>query len=203
MIVVGLTGGMGSGKSTVARLLADRGAHVIDADAVAREVVAPGEPALDAIAARFGDHLVRDDGSLDRAGLAALVFDDAAALADLEAITHPRIAARIESRLERLAGEAPGGTVAVVDHPLLVETGQADRFDALVVVLAPVDLRVERLLAGRGVDPDDARARMAVQASDDERRAAATHVVTNDGDLAELEREVDRVWRELERLAVA
>jgi dephospho-CoA kinase len=203
VVVVGLTGGMGSGKSTVARLLADRGAHVIDADAVAREVVAPGEPALDEIAARFGGHLVRDDGSLDRAGLAALVFDDETARADLEAITHPRIAGRIEARLERFAAEAPPGSVAVVDHPLLVETGQADRFDALVVVLAPVDVRVERLAAGRGVDPEDARARMAVQADDDERRAVATHVIGNDGDLAALEREVDRVWHELERLAAA
>lgn len=203
VFVVGLTGGMGSGKSTVARRLAELGAHVIDADAVAREVVAVGEPALAEIAACFGAHLLLDDGSLDRAGLAAVVFDDPEALAALNGITHPRIGERIEAHLERLRGELPADAVVVVDHPLLVETGQGDRFDALVVVLAPTELRVERLAAGRGIDPDDARARMAAQADDDQRRAAATHVVDNAGTLADLEARVDEIWGELRSVAAA
>lgn len=197
MYVVGLTGGIGSGKSTVAARLAARGAHVIDADAVAREVVAPGEPALDAIAERFGRDLVGPDGALDRAGLAAIVFDDDDALAALNAITHPAIAGRIAARLDELEASLPGDAVVVVDHPLLVETGQADRFDALVVVLAPVDLRIARLETHRGIDPDDARARIAAQASDEERRAVADHVVDNDADLDALGERVDDLWERL------
>lgn len=203
MYVVGLTGGIGSGKSTVAARLAARGAHVIDADAVAREVVAPGEPALGAIAERFGHDLVGPDGALDRAGLAAIVFADDDALAALNAITHPAIARRIEVRLAELETSLPGDAVVVVDHPLLVETGQAHRFDALVVVLAPVDLRVARLETRRGIDPDDARARIAAQASDAERRAVADHVVDNDADLDALGERVDDLWERLRVEAAA
>ncbi len=190
MYVVGLTGGMGSGKSTVARFLEELGLSVIDADEVAREIVAAGEPALAEIALRFGDHLVRGDGSLDRAGLAAVVFTDDEDLASLNAITHPRIAGRIAERLEALAAADPAPALAVVDHPLLVENGLADRYDAVVVVLAPAEERVRRLADGRGIDPDDARARMAAQADDRERRAVATHVIVNDGDLRHLQTQV-------------
>ena len=200
MRVVGLTGGMGAGKSTVARLLADLGAHVVDADAIAREVVEPGEPALVALVEQFGDGVLAQDGTLDRAALAAIVFHDDDARAALEAITHPAIRERIAARLAD-HGEAeqdePGERVVVLDHPLLVETGLAASLEHVVVVTAPVDLRVQRLAEGRGIDPDDARARIATQASDDERAAAATHVVANDADLELLEQRVRAVWADL------
>lgn len=206
MYLVGLTGGMGSGKSTVAAELTRRGAHVVDADAVAREVVAAGEPALDEIAERFGADVIRDDGTLDRAALAAVVFADDVARADLDAITHPRIGERIAARLADLAERHQDGdpAIAVVDHPLLVETGQARDFPAVIVVTAPVELRVRRLQEGRGIDPDDARARIASQASDDDRRAVATHVIDNSGDLDDLRARVGEVWTDLvERAGVA
>lgn len=200
MRLIGLTGGMGAGKSTVARLLTAHGAHVIDADAIAREVVESGEPALAAIAERFGDGVLRDDGSMDRAAVAAIVFDDEAALRDLEAITHPAIRTRIE---ERVAAHAeaersePEERVVVLDHPLLVETGMADALPVVVVVTAPIELRVERLAAGRGVDPEDARARMRHQIDDEQRAAVATHVVVNDGDEEQLATRVAAVWSDV------
>lgn len=206
MFVVGLTGGMGSGKSTVAAELARLGAHVVDADAVAREIVEVGEPALDEIRDRFGVGVLRDDGSLDRAALAAIVFRDETARADLNAITHPRIGERIAERVAALAGgprEHEGPRIVVIDHPLLVETGQAAHFPAVIVVVAPEDIRVRRLRDGRGIDPDDARARIASQASDEERRAVATHVIDNRGDLDQLRAEVERVWADLRARASA
>jgi dephospho-CoA kinase len=190
-IRVGLTGGIGSGKSTVAAMLAARGAVVVDADAIARALVAPGEPALAAIVERFGPGVLQPDGTLDRAGLAALVFPDPAALAALDAIMHPRIAARSAELLA--AAEAAGTTVVVYDMPLLVEQGLGDGFDVVLVVLAPRELRLARL-AQRGVAPADAAERMARQASDEQRRAAADVVVDNDGDLAALAAEVERAW---------
>ncbi len=193
MLVIGLTGGMGAGKSTVARLLVEHGAHVIDADEIAREVVAPGEPALAAIAEEFGDGVLTDDGALDRAAMAAIVFNDEERLAALEAITHPAIRGRIEARLAEHR-EADDGRVVVLDHPLLVETGLAADLEVVVVVTAPEGLRVQRLAEGRDIDPEDARARMRNQTGDEERRAAATHVVVNDGDLDELRARVAEVW---------
>jgi len=199
MYLVGLTGGIGSGKSTVAKRLAASGVAVVDADQVAREVVAPGEPALVEIAERFGGHLVGADGRLDRAGLAAVVFVDDDARRDLDRIMHPRIAARIAERVAALetGWDRPGPPLAVVDHPLLVETGQARRFDAVVVVLAPEEQRIRRLVDQRGLDEGDARARLAVQCSDEDRRAAATHVVVNDADLPALLAQVDALHRRL------
>ncbi len=193
MLVIGLTGGMGAGKSTVARLLAEHGAHVIDADEIAREVVASGEPALAAIVEEFGDGVLTDDGALDRAAMAAIVFNDEERLAALEAITHPAIRGRIEARLAEHR-EADDGRVVVLDHPLLVETGLAADLEVVVVVTAPEGLRVQRLAEGRDIDPEDARARMRNQTGDEERRAAATHVVVNDGDLDELRARVAEVW---------
>lgn len=193
MYVVGLTGGMGSGKSTVARLLAELGAAVIDADEIAREVVEPGEPALDEIAQRFGHEVLRPDGALDRRALATVVFGDDEARADLEAITHPRIHTRIRERLE---GHAHG-RVVVLDHPLLVETGQHRHVDAVVVVTAPLETRVERLAAGRDIAPEDARARIRAQSDDDARLAVADHVIDNSGDLRALEVQVEALWRKL------
>ena len=191
---VALTGGVGSGKSTTAALFARRGAAVIDADAVAREVVEPGSAGLAAIAARFGAHLLRPDGSLDRAGLAAVVFADAQALADLNAITHPLVAAR---SLELMA-DVPPGDVCIYDVPLLAEGGpfRPGDFDLVVVVEAPLPVRLSRL-AERGLPTDQARARIAAQATDEQRRAIADEVIVNDGRLADLEAQVDQVWSRL------
>lgn len=199
MYVVGLTGGMGSGKSTVARMLAELGAEVIDADRIAREVVEPGEPGLEEIRERFGREVLGPDGTLDRGALAAIVFSDDGARADLEAITHPRIHDRIR---ERLAGHA-SDAVVVVDHPLLVETGQHEGVDAVVVVTAPLETRVERLASGRDIDPDDARSRIRAQSDDEARLAVADHVIDNAGDLGHLSRQVEALWSELRSAAEA
>lgn len=200
MRLVGLTGGIGSGKSTVARLLASRGAVVIDADRVAREIVEPGEPTLGEIAERFGAHVITPDGRLDRQALADIVFPDTQARRDLEAITHPRIGERIEARIREIADEeAASGRerVVVIDHPLLIESGLADGFPVVVVVTAPEETRVDRLVRLRGMDPDDAWARIRAQADDDTRTAAATHVIDNAGDEEALRRQVDALADEL------
>ncbi len=192
MIRVGLTGGIGSGKSTVARLLAEHGALVIDADQIAREVVEPGQPALTEIAERFGPDVITTDGSLDRAALAAIVFADAAALADLNAITHPRIAARTA----QLIDAAPDDAVVVYDMPLLVENDLAEGWDHVIVVEADREVRVRRLIE-RGLDEADIEARMSRQASDEQRRAVADVVIDNSGDLDSLRAQVDHTWPHL------
>jgi dephospho-CoA kinase len=189
---VGLTGGIGSGKSTVARLLERAGAVVVDGDAIARELVVPGSAALEAIVARFGTGILRPDGTLDRPGLADIVFPDPAALADLDGIMHPRIAARSAELLAE--AERSGAPVVVYDMPLLVEQGGADAFDVVLVVQAPEPVRLARL-AVRGIQVADARERMRRQASDAERAAVADVVLDNSGDLAELEAQVERAWR--------
>ncbi|MDX1511226.1 MAG: dephospho-CoA kinase [Nitriliruptorales bacterium] len=202
MRLVGLTGGIGSGKSTVGQLLAARGAVVIDADLVAREVVQPGEPALDEIVTRFGRDVLDGEGRLDRPALAAIVFGDDDARRDLEAITHPRIGERILARIAEVAGrEHIDGEdhIIIVEHPLLIENGQAANYETLVVVLADEEVRLARLTGERGMDEEDARARMRAQATDEERRRAATHVVENNGTTAELQRRVDEVWTALTR----
>ena len=188
MLLVGLTGGIGSGKSTVAALLAERGAVVIDADAIARDVVAAGSEGLAEVVAAFGAWVLAPDGSLDRPVLAARVFADEAARRRLEAIVHPRVAAEIAARIAHLVADRalPPDAVVVVDHPLIVETGQQGRFDAVVVVEADPEDRVARVVRARGLVPEQVRARMATQASDAERRHHATEVLTNDGDLAAL-----------------
>jgi dephospho-CoA kinase len=192
VIKVGLTGGIGAGKSTVARLLAAHGAVVVDADQISRELVAPGEPALAAIVARFGTGMLHPDGRLDRAALAATVFRDPAALAALEAIMHPRINARSAEQIRR-ASETGAG-VAVYDMPLLVETGIADDFDVVVVVEAPMDVRLARL-ADRGIGQADARDRMARQATDEQRAAVADIVIDNSGDEESLAGQVRDAWQ--------
>lgn len=199
--MVGLTGGIGSGKTTVALLLSDRGATVVDVDALAREVVARGTPALREIVDRFGQDVVTAGGDLDRAALADVVFADTGRRRDLEEITHPRIAARLEERLTDLDDRVEGGHLVVLDHPLLVETGAHRRCDAVVVVTAPEDARVDRLVRRRGMRAGDVRARMASQTSDAARRAVATHVIDNGGDLADLAGEIDRVHADLEASA--
>ena len=192
MFRIGLTGGIGSGKSTAAARFAELGAVVIDADQLAREVVAVGTPGLARVIERFGAELLRPDGSLDRPALGQRVFADAAALADLNAIVHPLVA---ERGAELMAAAGPDAVV-VYDVPLLAENELADGFDAVVVVEAPLALRLERL-AGRGLDEATARARIARQASDEQRRAVATVVLDNSGSRAALERQVDAAWRQL------
>jgi dephospho-CoA kinase len=194
VLLIGLTGGIGSGKSTVARLLVARGAIVVDADAVAREVVEPDQPAFRQLVERFGQSVVADDGTLDRAAVAALVFGDDAARADLNAITHPAVGAEITRRI----AAAPPDAVVIVDVPLLVESGMTRLYEIVLVVEAPRDVRLDRL-EQRGLARSDAEARMAAQASDDDRRAVADVLIDNSGDLETLERAVDAAWAEILR----
>jgi dephospho-CoA kinase len=197
MLRVGLTGGIGSGKSTVSTLLARHGAIVIDYDQLARDVVAPGSPALDEIASRFGRDVIAPDGTLDRPALGAIVFADPAALDALNAITHPAIQ-RLGAQRETAAGK---DAVVVHDNPLLVEMGGADRCDVVVVVDVPVDVQVERLVGDRGMTESDARARIAAQASREQRTGAADLVIDNTGPVDELALIVGGVWDELESRA--
>ena len=193
--IVAVSGGIGSGKSSVTRVFATQGAVTADADAIAREILEPGEPALSEVARAFGGDLLRQDGSLDRALLASRVFGGEGAderVARLNAITHPLIEARAWSILR----EAPEGSLAVYDIPLLIEGDHVDLFDAVVIVDAPIEERVKRL-EGRGVAPEDARARIRAQASSQERRAIATIWIDNEGssdDLEEVARLVYERW---------
>jgi dephospho-CoA kinase len=188
---IGLTGGIGSGKSTVSGLLAARGARIVDADRIAREVVEPGTPGLAAVVAEFGPGVLTADGALDRPALAAVVFADPGARARLDGIVHPLVRARAAE----LVAAAPADAVVVQDVPLLVETGQAASYDLVVVVEADLTARVERL-AQRGLAEEDARARIAAQATDEQRRAVADVVLDNSGTLEELEAQVDCFWSE-------
>jgi dephospho-CoA kinase len=185
---IGLTGGIGSGKSTVAEQLAAHGAVVVDADRIAREVVAAGTPGLAAVVEAFGRDVLTDGGELDRPALAAVVFADADARRRLDAIVHPLVRQRA-AELERAAGDA----VVVHDVPLLVETGHAASYDLVLVVEADEEARVARLV-GRGLTEGDARARIAAQATDEQRRAVADVVLDNRGTPGELEAQVDRFW---------
>ena len=190
---VGLTGGVASGKSTVAAILAELGAVVVDADLLAREVVAPGTPGLAAVVAEFGDGVLAADGSLDRPALGAVVFADEAARRRLEAIVHPLVRARGRE----LEEAAPPGAVVVHDIPLLAETGQAAGFDAVVVVDVPVETQVERMVAQRGMSREDAEARIAAQATREQRLAVATYVVDNTGTREDLRDRVTEVFEKL------
>lgn len=203
MYLVGLTGGIGSGKSTVSERLRTLGCEVIDADLVAREIVQRGEPTLLDLVERFGPAILHEDGELDRKELARVAFADAEARADLDRITHPRVAARIAERIAQIgaAAETADEDMVVVDHPLLIETGQTGRFDAVVVVLADEALRVRRLVDERGLDEADVRARLRAQVDDRQRREVATHLVHNDGSLDELRARVDAVHADLAEAA--
>lgn len=191
-LVVGLTGGIASGKSRVGAALAARGADWIDADRIAREVVEPGTPALSAIVDRFGPDLVDETGSLRRKALGAIVFADASALRDLEAIVHPAIRAEITRRLD--LARAARAAVAVVDAALLVEMGLHRGVDRVVALFAPRQDRIERIVARDGLSPAAAEARIRAQAPDDTLRAAADRAIDNDGTLAKLDAEIDALW---------
>ena len=190
MVVVGLTGGIGSGKSTVSRMLADLGAVVIDADQLAREVVEPHEPAFALVVERFGAGVVGPDGRLDRPALGAIVFSDPKARTDLEAITHPAIGVRMA---ERMAAEAGTDHVVVLDVPLLVESGRMNTA-GVIVVDCPEELAIERLERDRGMDADEIRRRMAAQATRQERLDRADFVIVNDGSLERLREQVEAAW---------
>jgi dephospho-CoA kinase len=193
MLRVGLTGGIGSGKSEVSRRLAERGAVVVDADLLAREVVEPGTAGLADVVEAFGEKVLGPDGRLDRPALGRLIFGDDAARRRLEGIIHPRV----RQRARQIQEDAPADAVVVHDNPLLVEMGQAGDFDAVVVVDAPDDVRLDRLVRLRGMSPEDAQARIAAQASRQERLAVADHVVRNDGGLSTLDAAVDELWDRL------
>ncbi|MFF9686390.1 dephospho-CoA kinase [Streptomyces sp. NPDC014623] len=193
MLKVGLTGGIGAGKSEVSRLLAHHGAVLIDADRIAREVVEPGTPGLTAVVEAFGPEILGADGSLNRPALGSIVFADPARLATLNAIVHPLVGAR-SAELERAAG---AGAVVVHDVPLLTENGLAPLYDLVVVVDASPQTQLDRLVRLRGMTESDARARMAAQATREQRLAVAGLVIDNDGPLENLAPQVRRVWSEL------
>jgi dephospho-CoA kinase len=199
VILVGLTGGIGSGKSTVSALLAERGAVVVDADAITRQVQQPGSPVLDELAERFGREVIAPDGSLDRPALAALAFGDPEALKDLNAIVHPAV----RNEMNRLIAEqAATDRIVVLDIPLLAENPRPG-LQATLVVDVPVETQVELLVRYRGFDEDDARARIGRQATREQRAAIADVIIDNSGDVFALIEQVDRAWKWLQTLPAA
>ena len=190
MILIGLTGGIGSGKSTVSSLLSKRGAVIIDADAIVRELQAPGQPLLEVLAERFGSNIIDSNGALDRAQLASIAFSDPDALKDLNKIVHPAVATEMDRRLQE---QRTTDNVVILDIPLLVENPRKGLCGVIVVDIDP-ELAVQRLVEFRSMAEDDARSRIAKQASREERRAIADIVIDNSGDLENLENQVDVVW---------
>ncbi len=191
MITIGLTGGIGSGKSTVSSRLAELGAFIVDADLVAREIVEPGQPALAELAEAF-DGVLNPDGTLNRAELARQAFATPEATEKLNAITHPRIRARTEELFKQ--GRESGAQVLVYDMPLLIENGEVDKVDHVLVVDAPDELRIDRLVQHRGLDEDDARRRLAAQIDRATRLNAADTVLDNSGTVEQLLEQVDGFW---------
>lgn len=196
MLIVGLTGGIATGKSTVARRLKELGARLIDADHLAREVVEPGEPAFEEIRARFGPEVIGPDGRIDRARLGEIIFRDEKAREDLESIIHPRVRQRIRTTIERLRQEGDD-CVIVCDIPLLFETGAAlEWVDRTLVVYAPKEVQRERLIRRSGLDPQEADRRIAAQLPTEEKVRRADDVIDNSGDLENTLQQVDRLWKE-------
>lgn len=200
MLLVGLTGGIGAGKSTVARMLEARGAVVFDADVLAREAVEPGTPGHAAVIERFGADVLAPGGALDREALASIVFADPAARRDLEAIVHPEVRRRFAEGTEAYRDT---DRVVVFSAPLLVETGMHTAFDVLVVVSATPDMQIERLMRDRGMSEEAVRSRIDAQATPEARAEAADVVIDNEGSVEELEAQVDRVWADLSARATA
>jgi len=195
VLLIGLTGGVATGKSTVVRRLKELGAAVIDADQLAREVVEPGEPALEEIRQRFGPEVIGEDGQLDRARLARIVFEDEEARKALEAIVHPRIRSRMRAKIEEF--KAQGEPVVVCDIPLLFETGVAlDWVDRTVVVYAPKEVQLQRLMARNGLTLEEAERRIAAQMPTEEKARRADAVIDNSRGLDETFRQVDALWKE-------
>ena len=199
----GLTGGIGSGKSEVSRRLAAHGAVVIDADIAARAVVAPGTPGLARVAQSFGDGVLGADGALDRDRLGAIVFRDPASRETLNAIVHPLVGEWMRAAEQAAVDAARGDVIIVHDVPLLAENRRASDFDLVIVVDVPPELQLERLVSQRGMTPDQARGRLAAQASREQRLAIADLVIDNSGSLADLDRRVAAVWADLQHRAAA
>jgi dephospho-CoA kinase len=192
--LIGLTGGVGSGKSTVAGILRDLGADVVDADEASHAVYAPGTPGFDAVVAEFGPEYVRD-GQIDRHRLGRLVFDDADARQRLNAIVHPLVRDWMAERTREAAER--GAEVVIQDVPLLYENGLEDLFSSVVLVYAPPDVQLERLIEGRGLDEERARAMIAAQMPIDEKRRRAHHVIDNSGTIEETRRQVEEIWAQM------
>jgi dephospho-CoA kinase len=190
---VGLTGGIGAGKSTVADLFSKRGAVVIRSDELARQVIEPETPGFKLVTSRFGNEIVNDEGSIDRAKLAQVVFNDDVALKDLENIVHPLV----RERTNQLMSEQTSETIIVNEIPLLLEKNMESLFDFLVIVISSEKNRLERLLQ-RGVSEDQAKARMAKQVDDQARKAAADFLIVNDGNLDQLDADVQKIWQTLQ-----
>ncbi|MGN6472471.1 MAG: dephospho-CoA kinase [Mycobacteriales bacterium] len=202
MLNVGLTGGIGAGKSEVTRRFAALGAHIIDADALAREVVEPGTPGLEAVVAEFGPDVRAADGSLDRDAVAAKVFSDEEARARLNGIVHPLIAERVFELLAEYEAADPAG-ILINDVPLIAEAGVAERYEVIVVVDAPLETQLDRLVRLRGMTREAAQSRIDVQASREDRLALADYVIENTGDLDALQARVEEVWGELSARAAS
>ena len=203
MLRAGLTGGIGSGKSEVSRRLATHGAVVIDADVAARAVVAPGTPGLSRVADAFGTGVLGPDGALDRERLGAIVFGDPDSRAALNAIVHPLVGEWMQAAEQAAVAASGGGVIIVHDVPLLAENRRAGDFDLVIVVDVPPELQLERLVGQRGMSPDQARARMAAQASRPQRLAVANLVIDNSGSLTDLDHRVAEVWADLQRRVAA
>jgi dephospho-CoA kinase len=195
MLIVGLTGGIATGKSTVAAMLRRRGAPVVDADALVHAAEQPGQPAYDDIVRRFGHGVLARDRSIDRAALGKLVFDDPDARRDLEAITHPRVRELIAR--EVAAAAAAGDPIVIIDIPLLFETGRADQFNGVLLVYAPAEVQMQRLRERSGLSEAEARKRLAAQLPIDEKRQRASWVIDNSGELSATEAAVARWWDEI------
>ena len=189
---LGLTGGIGSGKSTAARMFADLGAIVIDADAIAKEVLEPGQVGYESVVNNFGEEILDSSGNIDRVVLAGKVFGDTTKLKELEEIVHPAVATKVAQIRESL----PAGSIIIYDTPLLIEKSLQQQFDQVIVVLAPEALRTQRLLA-RGLAQNDIIARMSNQATDEQRREIANYVIDNSSSLVELREEVQKVWTQI------
>lgn len=198
MLLVGLTGGIGAGKSTVAALLSERGATVIDADLIVRDLYEPGTDVYRMVVERFGRGIVRPNRQIDRPRLAEIVFADEEARAALNAIVHPEVMQIVSERIDALKDS---DTVAVLDVPLLVEVGGGEGLDLIVVVEAAEHTRVSRLVKDRGMRPEDVRARITAQATPEERAALADVVIRNDGDEAELKNQVDMLWARIGQMS--
>jgi dephospho-CoA kinase len=195
--IIGLTGGVGSGKSTIARILESKGAVVVDADAIGRQMLQPGRKALQEVRSRFGDQVIAADGSLNRAALAQIVFSDPVARSELEAITHPEILAEIARRID----EIDPSKIVIIEAPLLYEARErvekALRLDGLIVVASRPEDQIDRLVRGRGMSPEDVQARISAQAPLEEKVGVADYVIDNYGTLEDLEAEVDILWNQM------